>query len=349
MEAMTKALGYDSDRQQKEISPFKSVRDLEYISKDRVEEGLLKVWESMSETWLRLSKAKGSEAFVLNNRIFINPKTGKPLTNAQWVIIKKDVLKSFNFLYAAEEERIALHALSLGKLLKGMPLGNALAYGYPTLAQQVKDTLSLMTNPRWQNAVTFAQQEAGAMIVELKQKQYKAIHDTIQNSIKSKHGPGQLESNLFDTFGHMNRDWRRIAETEINNANNNGQLIEELDSRKPGEKHIFMKGISSAEACPFCRTEVDGRIVVLLDGPPDNGGDTLVIGEQTYVAIWPGKNNYGRRRADWWVSAGTQHPHCRCTWVRHIPGFEKWDVKFKAEMNKWREAGKKQRIPDRYF
>ena len=37
MGAMTKALGYDSDRQQKEISPFKSVRDLEYISKDRVE------------------------------------------------------------------------------------------------------------------------------------------------------------------------------------------------------------------------------------------------------------------------------------------------------------------------
>jgi hypothetical protein len=349
IEAMAKALGYDSERQQKEISPFKSVRDLEEISKDRVEEGLLKLWESIGETWLRLSKAAGSKVFVLNNRIFINPKTGKPLTNAAWAIIKRDILKSFNFLYAKEEERIALHAMALGKVLKGIPLGNALSYGYPTLENKVKEAMAKMKGPAWQAPIAFAKQNAGAMIVELTQKQYKAIHDTLQSGIQQKHTPGQMEESLYTRFGHMNRDWRRIAETEINTANNNGQLIEELQIKEPDEEHIFMKGVSSAEACPFCRNEVDGRIVLLLEEPPDNGGDQVTVNGQTYTAIWPGKSNYGRSRANWWVAAGVIHPHCRCTWVRYTPGFEKWEDKFRAEMNKYREASGKQRIPDRYF
>jgi hypothetical protein len=338
IEALTKALGYDSTRQQKEISPFKSVRDLERISKDWVEEGLLGIWEAITGTWVGMKKAKASGTFVLNNRIFINPKTGKALTNAQWAVIKKEVLKAFDYLYAGEEERIALHALSLGKVIKGMPLGNALAYGYKTLENQVKDTMSMLTGPDWQNAVTFAQQNAGAMIVELKQKQFKAIHGTIQNSIVQRHSTGQLAENLFETFGHMNRDWRRIAETEIGNAQNNGQLLTELERRKPDEEYVYMKGLSSSEACPWCRNEVDGRLVVLMNDPPSSG-DQITIGGETYTVIWPGKSNYGRSRQNWWVSAGTQHPHCRCTWVKHIPGFEKWDEKFRAALNAARVEG----------
>lgn len=310
VDALTKALGYDSSRQQKEISPFKSVRDLERISKDRVEEGLLKLWDAITSTWIRIEKAKGTDTFVLNNRIFINPKTGKPLTRAQWMLIKKDVLKAFDYLYAAEEERIALHALSLGKVIKGLPLGNALAYGYKTLENRVKDTMSMLTGPEWQNAVSFAQQNAGAMIVELKQKQFKVIHDTIQNSIVQHHSTGQLTENLFDAFGGMNRDWRRIAETEINSAQNNGQLLTELERRKPEDEYLFMKGLASSEACPWCRSQVDGRVVVLLDSPPDNGGDTMLVDGETYTVIWPGKNNYGRNRQNWRVAAGSQHPHC---------------------------------------
>lgn len=350
MDALTKALGYDSERQQKEISPFKSVRDLEYISKDRVEEGLLKVWDSMTKTWITLEKAKGSEVFVLNDRIFINPKSGKPLTNAQWATIKKDVLKSFDYLYAAEEERIALHALSLGKVIKGLPLGNAVGYGYATLANKVKEAVTKMTSQEWLNTMAFAQQQAGAMIVELKQKQYKRIHDTIQNSIQQRQSSGQLEANLYESFGYMNRDWRRIAETEIGNAQNNGQLIEELARRKPGEEYIYVDGLASSEACPWCRTQVDGKTFILVDKPLDNGGDTLTVKGEEYTVIWPGKSNYGRSRANWWVASGTQHPFCRCSFIKHTQGFEQWDKKFREAIEQSRISGaKKQRIPDTYF
>ena len=148
----------------------------------------------------------------------------------------------------------------------------------------------------------------------------------------------------------MNRDWRRIAETEIGSAQNNGQLLTELERRKPEDEYVYMKGISSSGACPWCRNEVDGKIVILLDAPPDSGGDTMTVDGQAYTCIWPGKSNYGRNRASWWVAAGTQHPHCRCTWVKHIPGFEDWDEKFRAEMNRAKELGeKKSRIKNNYF
>jgi len=350
IDALTKALGYDSARQQKEISPFRSVRDLERISKDRVEEGLLKLWDAIRLMWIGTAeKAQGTATFVLNGRIFLNPKTGKPLTNAQWTVIKKDVLKAFDYIYAVEEERIALHALSLGKVIKGLPLEQAVGASYKSLKSRVDATMKKLTGPEWENTVDFAQQEAGAMIVELSQRQYKNIHDTIQNSIKQRQTTQKLTEDLYDKFGAMNRDWRRIAETEIGNAQNNGQLTAELERKRPDEDYIFMKGIASSEACPWCRKEVDGTIVVLLEAPPENGGDTITVDGESYTAIWPGKSNYGRARNNWWIAAGTQHPHCHCTWVKYVPGFEKWEEKFREAINQAKaEGAKRRRIPDDY-
>jgi len=337
--ALTKAMGYDSERQQAEISPFRAVRELEDTCKDHIEKGLLELYNEIVASWLTLTKAK-SNTFVLNKRIFINPKTGKPLTTAQWTIIKKNILKSFDYLYAHEEERIALHALSLGKVLKGLPLNDQLLAGYKTLKPAVDDAMKKLTGPDWQNTVTFAQQEAGVRIVELKQKQYKDIHLVLQNGIKNRVTTQKLSENLYEKFGAMNRDWRRIAETEIGNAQNTGQLVTELNRRQKGEKYVFMKGISSAGACPWCSKEVDGVIVVLLEEPPKSNSDKIMVGDTEYTAIWPGKSNYGRARADWWVAAGTQHCHCRCTWVKHIPGYEKWDDKFKEAMSQAKAKGK---------
>jgi len=309
IEALTKALGYDSESQQKEISPFRAVRDLEMYSKDRVEEGLLKLFEAIRTTWIVVEKATAATTFVLNGRIFINPKTGQPLTKAAWAIIKKEILKAFDYIYDTEEERIAMHAMSLGKVIKGLPLDKQLTTTYKTLKPAIDDAMAKLTSPEWENAVEFATQNAGSMIVELKQKQYLAIHDTIQTAIKNRATHGQLQESLYNSFGAMNRDWRRIAETEIGNSLNNGQLLTELERRKPEDEYVYMKGISAAGACPWCRNEVDGKIVVLMDEPPGSG-DSITIGESTYPVIWPGKSNFGRSRANWWISAGTQHPHC---------------------------------------
>ena len=77
-----------------------------------------------------------------------------------------------------------------------------------------------------------------------------------------------------------------------------------------------MQGISGAGACDWCRTHVDGQVVVVLQGPPASG-ETVTVDGKEYIAIWPGKNNFGRKRANWWVASGSQHPHCRCTWTEY--------------------------------
>lgn len=329
VDALTKAMGFDAQRAQKEVSPFRAVRDLENLSKKTVEEGLLELYRAIISSWVDIEKAS-KNTFILNGRIFLNPKSGKPMTKTEWAIIKKDILKAFDYIYAVEEERIALHAMSLGKVLKGLPLSQMVNMKHATLTQRVDDTMLQVHNPQWFNATQFAQQHAAEHIVDLKQKQYTKIHDTIQTSIMNKENPGTLKQKMFEKFGEMNRDWRMIAETEISNSQNNGRILTELDDADEGE-YIFMEGVSASGACPFCRNEVDHKIVVVLPDAPA-GSDQMIIDGKTYTAIWPGKSNVGRNRRNWWVSTGTQHPHCRCTWVRYIPGYEEMDAMFRDAM-----------------
>lgn len=329
IEALTKAMGFDVQSMQKEISPFKSVRDLEDLSKKTVETRLLKLYHSIIKRWVTLEKAS-TDTFVLNGRIFIDPSSGKPLSDDEWKIIKKDILKSFDFIYASEEERIVLHAISLGKILKGLPLIDMVNSSYSTLKDRVTETMTQLENPEWAETVTFARQHAAEYMVDLKQRQYRKIHDTIQTSIINHENARDLKTTLFENFGEMNRDWRMVAETEIANAQNNGQLIAEMERTPEGET-TFVRGISASEACSWCKNAVDGKVMAVLSEPP-TGGDTVTVDGTEYTAIWPGKSNVGRNRKNWWVASGSQHPHCRCTWVGYIPGFEEVDQMFREAM-----------------
>lgn len=133
-------------------------------------------------------------------------------------------------------------------------------------------------------------------------------------------GPGSsLETKLLDSFGLLNRDFRRIAVTEAAEAQNQGYIA----SLQPGTRVKRVEQYKNA--CAFCRN-IDGRIVtVVAADDPDKDGET---------DVWPGKTNVGRsasprkRQGDtfverdqgelWWIPAGTAHPHCRGRWVPTI-------------------------------
>lgn len=141
-----------------------------------------------------------------------------------------------------------------------------------------------------------------------------------------------LQQNLFDTFGDMNRDWRRIATTEVGDAAGNGMIA----SLEPGTKVRRIEQYHGA--CPFCK-KIHGMVFTVVDpSKRDKDWDT---------EVWVGKTNIGRSgskkkrvgdelvdRTDaemWKVPAGTVHPHCRGTW--HVesdggpspdPSFDKW-------------------------
>lgn len=127
---------------------------------------------------------------------------------------------------------------------------------------------------------------------------------------------GKLQQQLFDQMGELNRDWRRIALTEVGEATNQG-LIASLPVGSYVRRLEQYYG-----ACPFCK-KIDGAIVQIV-APDQEDKDW----DKT---IWVGKTNVGRsasprkrvgddlvERTDselWKIPAGLAHPNCRGLFV----------------------------------
>lgn len=141
-----------------------------------------------------------------------------------------------------------------------------------------------------------------------------------------------LQTQLFDEFGAMNRDWRRIAVTEAGENANQGLIA----SLVPGSRVERMERYRGA--CPYCK-KINGAVLeVVKPSAKKKDGATQV---------WIGKTNVGRSAAPrkrvgdelvertsaerWWVPAGCVHPHCRGIWrvlpdakPGDDPGFAAW-------------------------
>lgn len=143
-----------------------------------------------------------------------------------------------------------------------------------------------------------------------------------------------LQTQLLDTFGTMNRDWRRIAITEATENLNQGFVA----SMPVGAR---LKRIEKYRgACDHCRA-IDGKIVTVADpADPKKDGATQV---------WPGKTNIGRsasprkrvgtvlvertKKERFWIATGAQHPNCRGSWLRLGDPTRKVDPKFSDWMD----------------
>ena len=140
-------------------------------------------------------------------------------------------------------------------------------------------------------------------------------------------GTSSLETQLFDAFGDLNRDWRRLAVTEAGEAQTQGYVA----SLAPGTKVRRVERYDNA--CAFCRKIDDVVATVVAANAPNKDEKTMV---------WPGKNNIGRSASPrkrvgdllverephemWQLPAGLAHPHCRGRWVPVItdaPGDDK--------------------------
>lgn len=123
---------------------------------------------------------------------------------------------------------------------------------------------------------------------------------------------GKLQQDLFDKFSTMNRDWRRIALTESNEAFGQG-FIASLPAGSRVKRIEQYRG-----ACNFCK-QIDGMEFDIVDpAKPD---------KNEWTEMWEGKSNYGRSSSPYkktpdgmvkrlaseqWVPVpGAIHPHCR--------------------------------------
>ncbi len=314
--ALGKALGTDFvlevSESPAEPTPYRALRELSEEISAVVEDELQLLFENIVNTWLKigLKKAVGAEAFMLNGKIFINPKTGKLLTVREWEIIKKDLGKLFQNIYGQTQEAIVKHAIATGKLLQYMdPLARLVASKSSLgLSVAIADKMS-----RYKHLIDWAEVYCGELITDMTARSRKAVVQTIMQGYQDKLSSQTLRERLFDNFSEFNRDFRKIAETECARNFSNGFAQAELKVAQG--KPVFVQGISGAGACSFCRENINGKIFVLLEEPPVDGGDQIIIDGKAHTAIWVGKSNVGRSRPDWWV-AFPAHPSCRCSWVQ---------------------------------
>lgn len=329
-----------------EPTPYRSLHELSMDLRIRVGTGLHQIFRNIVTTWVRipvtksmeypedLSKATGDDPFKLSDKIYINPKTGRPLTNDEYQEMVKDLNKCFGYLFGETPKALLKRAMALGKVLQSMEPDLAINISLDQSNAIINDVLTTTQSERYQAQQDFAELQTGQMLQDISEDARSKVVSTILTAQREQVSASELERRLFDSFADLNRDWRRVAETESANNFNNGFLTAMLD-KAPVGKTLFMKGISGPGACDHCLDNVNEEVVVLLDGPPPGGGQTVSIDGYSYVAIWPGKTNYGRKSKEWWTAAGSQHPHCRCTWIQYIEGFEDVHQKMKEAMEQY--------------
>ena len=321
----------------REDSPYRAVRQYEKQLIDATDKRLYVVFSDLIRSFLRitpkektlLEKAR-KRPYKIGGKLYLNPKTGKPLTKDEWETIKKTLDVAFQFVYDRETEAIlARKAVVLGKILTVMHTDIPLDMSALNKKASVDYTYLL-------NEIEFAEQHAAEMITGLTDRSKKQISAEIINAQRERVSSRELETRLFRTHVNINRDWRRIAETEIANNINTGYIATEIEN---GTR--YLKGISGVNACPWCKANVDNQVVVIGKRANSTGfvQDKTLDREVPYV--WPGKSNYGRPRRDWWVASGAQHPHCRCSWQQYVPGFEKYDTQFEDLISQLEMGGVK--------
>lgn len=313
---------------QKEESPVTSIQQLTKQIEDTVDSRLYTILKELFTKWLGKTLSKAESVFKLDGRIFINPKTGKALTVAQWKAIDKELTKVLKWAFGDIPDLISRKAIALGKILAAMPETADL--------DAMPISSSLVEDPYLANSVAFAEQSAAEYITSVSSTLRKDIKTAIIEALKNKWSTKQLEDVLFDKFATRNRDFRMIAETELNTNAVNGYLLTQLQAANG--KTVFVKGMSNTNACPFCKANINEKVFVLLPSAPSDGLQQQVVDGKNYNAIWPGKNNIGRARADWW-SAVPAHPHCACWYTVIDPAFSKYRQQLADRLQQMREQG----------
>ena len=140
---------------------------------------------------------------------------------------------------------------------------------------------------------------------------------------------GKLKQRLRDTAGNANRDWTRIAITEVSNAIGIGsvdRIVSDNVGKELDDVYVFRITVKDAKTCKWCKlfyNDTDGspklyKLSTLLD----NG------------------SNYGKHRDEWRPTTMATHPGERCSQMIELkPG---WALKIDGSvtyigLNKWKD------------
>lgn len=298
-----------------------------------------------------MSKA---ENLTYKGKILYSPSTGEPIKKADWEKFLKNLEKFLNRNNDNPAERIVLQSQCLAKILNRMLKYNTLeavkklrledtAYhgkSFDWISKDIKnmqDVFGEELTRQEQARIAIYQQSAAVKVQNVTEKVRGEIQQVLIDGVRAKKSKSQVSQDLFDKMVGDNRDYQRLADTEVQNAFNNSFIRSEVQNTPENKKTYFRRiEVIDGNTCPFCR-QMNGKIAVWSDKPlqSDIAKDPIA----DYV-LWEGKEWNGKEHT---VAIGCFHPWCRGTWERYDESDAHIDALIAENSNraqKWNNAVK---------
>ena len=261
-------------------------------------------------------------------KILYYPETGEPIKQADWDKFVKNLEKFLNRHIKDAEKKIILQSNSLGKILDRMLKYNTLeavkelqleklqyhGKSFDWISESVKNMKNTFGDSftRGEQArIEMLTQSAVIKVTNITDKMSGDIKQILIDGVKGHKSKSEVSQALFDKMVGDNRDYQRLADTEIQNAVNNSFLREEVQNTPDGQKVYFQRiEVIDKNTCAFCK-RMNGKIAVWSDKPLKDEKANDGIAD---FVIWEGKEWNGSRHS---FTTGVFHPYCRGTWVRY--------------------------------
>ena len=260
-----------------------------------------------------------SKAFLRHKgKIVFDPSTGQPIEKAEWKTFIKHLEDLLNSVYGGMGKKIVIKAQSLGRMLnrlskakslseiKKMPLKD-LEVNHRKF-DWISQTAKTMENAlgesvkdrRTQASIQVAIDSAAQRVTRVTDNLRNDIQQIIIDGVKDHNSKSQVSQKLFDKCVGLNRDFQKIADSEIQSTVNMAYLKEEVYNTKEGEKVYFKRFEHDDEhTCKKCKA-IKGALALWSDvALPDEHIDD----EFAEYAIWEGKTS-GE------LPATILHPYC---------------------------------------
>lgn len=305
-----------------------------------------------------------SDILTHKGRILYNPSTGEPIKQSDWNKFVGNLEKFLNRNIKDVEKKIILESKSLSKILDRMLKYNTLeavkklrleglqyhGKSFDWISENVKNMQNVFGESltrQEQARIEVMTQSAAQEITNITDKMRGNIKQILIDGVKGKRSKGQVSQALFDKMVGDNRDFQRVADTEIQNAFNNSFVQEEVYNTEEGKKTYFKRiEVIDGNTCPKCKA-INGKIAVWSDKPLN---DEKSKDKNADYVIWEGKDGF-----EWECPISVKHPYCRGTWQRYDIGLDnisidalvaeqsknakKWNNAVKAAKEEYKEKG----------
>lgn len=276
-----------------------------------------------------------SDILTHKGRILYKPSTGEPIKQSDWNKFVGNLEKFLNRNIKDVEKKIILESKSLSKILDRMLKYNSLetvkylrlndieyhGKSFDWISENVKNMQNVFGESltrQEQARIEVMTQSAAQKVTNITDKMRGNIKQILIDSVKNKQSKGQVSQALFDKMVGDNRDFQRVADTEIQNAFNNSYIQEEVYNTEDGKKTYFRRiEVIDSNTCPKCKA-INGKIAVWSNKPLN---DEKSKDKNADYVIWEGKEGF-----DWECPLSVKHPYCRGTWARYDVGLDSIDI-----------------------